>query len=205
MVVDWEVRPGQGIGPLRFGMDREAVASLGAALGPVTDERELGEGAEDVEAMLQPFGQWVTAEDIAQLKAAMAEVAGQQQGLVQQSRRNGMLLTFQDGALAEIIAPCDGPEITIAGLRVFADDRLAVVAALSRAAGDTPLTDGESIAYRRAPLWLHLFALGAPGFAPHPDRQSAREVSLQLRAGPLRGTAEIDWARFRPLPLPGAA
>ncbi len=202
MVVDWEVRLSEGVGPLRLGMDREAVAALEAALGPVTDERDLGQGTEDVEAMLQPFGQWVTAEDIAQLKAAMAEMGGELQGLVQQSRRNGMLLTFQDGALAEIITPCDGPEITIAGLRVFTDDRLAVVAALSRAAGEAPLTDGESIAFRGTPLWLHRFALGAPGFARHPDRQSAREVSLQLRAGPLRGAAEIEWARFRPLPLP---
>ncbi|WBV41781.1 hypothetical protein [Pseudoroseomonas cervicalis] len=203
-MAEWDVRPGQGIGPLRFGMDRAAVAALEAALGPVTDERQLGEDPGDVEAMLQPFGQWVTAEDISQLKAAMADMAAQQQGLVQQNRGNGLLLTFQDGALAEIIAPCHGPDITIGGLRVFAADRLSVVAALSRAAGDAPLTDGETIAYRQVPLWLHRFALGVPGFAPHPDAQSAREVSLQLRAGTLRGEAEIDWNRFRPLPLPEA-
>ncbi|WP_159992313.1 hypothetical protein [Roseomonas sp. 18066] len=197
----WEMRPRQGIGRLEFGMSRQAVAALAGQLGVITYENDLGAGMGDIAALLQPFGQWISDEDIATARAAMAEVADMQQGLFQEHRGCGLMLTFQDDALAEIMAPCDGPPIHLDGLDVFAAPRIDAVAALSRAVGDAPLTDGEHVAYRHAALWLHSFMLGAPGFAPHPDRQSAREVNILLRAGPMRGTAEIAWDRFRPLAL----
>ncbi|ONG58297.1 hypothetical protein BKE38_02915 [Pseudoroseomonas deserti] len=198
----WEVRPRTGIGRLQFGMTRAEVASLAGQLGPITYENDLGAGMGDIAALLQPFGAWISDEDVAATKAAMAEVAHVQQGMVQEHRGCGLMLTFQDDALAEIMAPCDGPPIHLGGVALFEAPRIEAVAALSRALGDQPFTDGENVAYRNAPLWLHGFMLGAPGFDPHPDRQSAREVNILLRAAAMRGTAAVEWDRFHALALP---
>lgn len=204
MDAQWEVRPESGISALRFGMTRAAVAALQPQLGPVVYENDLGAAnGDDVATLMAPFSELFSPEDLAILRAGMAETAQLQQGMLLEHRGCGLVLTFQDDALAEIMAPCDGPPLHVGGISVFGAPRLEAVAALSRAAGDAPLTDGEHVAYRRAPLWLHSFMLGAPGFAPHPDRESAKQVSVTLRSGPMRGTAQVEWERFRPLPLPG--
>ena len=198
----WAVRPRSGIGGLQLGMTRAEVAAQAGPLGPITYENDLGAGPGDLAALLQSFGDLISEEDVAATRAAMAEAAQLQQGMVLEHRRCGLVLTFQDGRLAEIMAPCDGPPIHLDGIALFAAPRIEAVAALSRALGDPPYCDGEHVAFQNAPLWLHGFMLGAPGFAPHPDRESAKEVSIALRAPGMRGVAEVEWERFRPLPLP---
>ncbi|WP_117190265.1 hypothetical protein [Rhizobium terrae] len=75
---EWTIRPKIGFGLISFGMTVEGVAGVSSVYGPldtVTEDADLSAGLDDTFAL---FSQFATEEDLAAVRAAVEEKAGQQ-------------------------------------------------------------------------------------------------------------------------------
>ncbi|MGK9233715.1 hypothetical protein KXS07_19430 [Inquilinus limosus] len=180
---EWTIKPGSGLGEIKFGMTLSEISSLNATygeLGPAVAGQHRVDATEDTIAQ---FGQFPSEEDI----AAVRQAATAQSNIQTQTFLNdGPVLTFFRDRLVEITIPSRKNAVNYQDGLLYSMDCKDVLALFERANGAPGRYGSTGAAFDNISIYLDSFSFvqnGGVQPVPSTDRRF-RERTIGLRDTP---------------------
>lgn len=133
---DWNLSVGQGLGPLRFGMDAKMIAALATAHGAITSERPMVQT--DMEDMYRIWVDTLGEEEARKAMDIIAEANLDMRPRHLQIRETGVHLTFLDGGLEDIMVEESAQKLHVDGRAFFGAGFLDALRYLQDLNGELP-------------------------------------------------------------------
>jgi len=174
----WALKPRMGLGDMCFGMDHAAVNAL-AVYGPTTGSRDSNPlPKDDAASFLKDLG----IQD-SNLKGALAKHAAFARPDVLTEARAGLVLTYDNAGLFEILADVKAEGLNYDGRHIFREPPMEIIKHLAASLGEQPTIFDNEVVFASNLIFLFEFVTVANDGRSYKEGTSS-ERSIIWRSKP---------------------